>query len=209
MLAGDPLDDADRDALVLEDRALLDVELEIGLERRAGPCGRQDAVGREVRPLQDVAEGHAEGGPAVPDLVLVEKPHEGPAAQEIADEIPFLVRERGDLERPSRAGPSPRRIRRAASSAASDARRAVEHAAVGDRVDVRAGHDGLPGALEAAELVARAVLAVAEAGVLDLLPEPGPGFEVGRAERGPADPAVLVPADAAELLEVALSGGRC
>ena len=56
VLAGDPFDDADRNALVLEDRSLFDMELEIGLEVRPVLMGGQDAVRGEAGLLQDVAE---------------------------------------------------------------------------------------------------------------------------------------------------------
>ena len=51
-----------------------------------------------------------------------------------------------------------------------DADRAVEHPAVEDGVDVGAGHDGLSGAVEPAEDIARPVLAAGQAGLGDPAP---------------------------------------
>ena len=200
-LAGDGLDDADGNSLVVEDGALLDVELEIGVEVGPADVGREDPLDRESRPLEDLREKGAELGPLAPQGLSVEEPEEGPAAEEIADEVPFLVRERGDLEGLRRAGASLPDAPQAFEGR-QDAHRAVEHPAVEDRVDVRAGHDGLSGAVEPAEDIARPVLAAGQAGLGDPVLEPGPGFEVGPAERRPADPALGVAAEFRQSLDV-------
>ena len=65
----------DGNALVVEDGALLDVELEVGIEvRPAGLRGLEDAVDRESRPLEDLGAGGVRTGSCPsPDLLLVEE----------------------------------------------------------------------------------------------------------------------------------------
>ena len=59
-LAGDGLDDADGDALVVEDGPLLDVKLEIGVELGPAVVRRQDPLDRESRPFEDLRERPSE-----------------------------------------------------------------------------------------------------------------------------------------------------
>ena len=138
---GDPLhsfDDPDRHAFVLEDRPLLDVQLDVGVRRR-----RRGA--RERTGVADADELVAEAG-AVVGRRDIERLLEGhaPDVDEAAEHVrgetgALLVGEEGDADRP--ASRDAERLQRLDDFEPGEHTEvAVEPAARGDCVDVRSGH---------------------------------------------------------------------
>ena len=136
--AHDRLDDADGDAGLLQARALLDVELDVRRDRALRRARVGCPAGVEPRMRHGVHEPGAVGGRHLVDIAL-EQAAKGPRAEEAAVAT-FLV-----APRRHRQGLRVQRVRLAdylkALEARQNAERAVEHAALGDGVDVRAGED--------------------------------------------------------------------
>ena len=134
----DALDDTDGQSRLFEDRALLDVELEVGAERSGGA-----GLGAEVAdPLELVDETDPV---PVPRLVGVLQGdlarQDGRAEHRRLEAGALLVREDRDLDRVASRNTSvvqrPHRLDRA-----DHAERSVEAAAGRHRVDMRPHHDG-------------------------------------------------------------------
>jgi hypothetical protein len=139
LLPGDALDAgdrADRDALFLQDRALLDVDLDVGVGGGAG----DRRVARPADPLQLVAQDGAVDGDDVQRVLQGHAAHVDQAAQHVGGETAaLLVGEEGDGDRAPRADT---RVIEGADhlQPGEDAQGAVVAAAGADRVDVAAGH---------------------------------------------------------------------
>ena len=180
--ADDRLDHADRNAGLLEARALLDVELDVRRDRalrraRLGrPAGVEPRARHGVDEPRTVRRGH------LVDIAL-EQAAKRPGAEETSVAT-FLVAPRRYRQRPRVW-----RVRLAdhlqALEARENAERAVEHAALGDGVDVRAGEDRRsfrrqgPRA-EGAEGVARRIDPRREPGGAHLAEQPRARLLVGR-----------------------------
>src|SRR6266446_590155 len=158
--ADDRVHDADRDPGLLEPRPLLDVELDVRRDRAGGGLGLGDPARVEAGPRHRVDEPLAVDGCHRLDPREVEPTAEGARAEE-APVAAFLVAPRCDGERAAVRGVGlTDRLERLEPR--QDAERAVEDAALGHRVDVRAReHRGGVGPeraeSEGAEDVARAV----------------------------------------------------
>src|SRR5437667_75383 len=158
--AGDRVHDADRDPGFLEPRALLDVELDVRRDRAGRGLGLGDPARVEAGPRHRVDEPLAVDGCHRLDPREVEPTAEGARAEE-APVAAFLVAPRCDGERAAVRGVGlADRLERLEPR--QDAERAVEDAALGHRVDVRAReHRGSVGPeraeSESAEDVARSV----------------------------------------------------
>ena len=137
----DRLDDADRDAGLLEPRALLDVQLDVrrhGPARRLRPSGAARAS--NPAPRHRVDQPLAVDGRHLGDPRGVEQPAERPRAEQ-ASVAALLV---DSTPRPPGAAPCASAVlgdRLQALEPGEHAERAVEDAALGNRVDVRAGED--------------------------------------------------------------------
>src|SRR3989454_5664234 len=158
--ADDRVHDADRDPGLLEPRPLLDVELDVRCDGAGGGLGLGDPARVEAGPRHRVDEPLAVDGRHRLDPREVELTAEGARAEE-APVAAFLVAPRRDGERAAVRGVGlTDRLERLEPR--QDAERAVEDAALGHRVDVRAReHRGSVGPeraeSEGAEDVARAV----------------------------------------------------
>src|SRR5713101_4860147 len=175
----DALDDSDRDLRGLEMRALLDVQLDVGRERLRVAARLGRVVGVEAGPRHGVHQPLAVRGPEARDLLDVELASECPRPEETRV-APLLVAPGGDHERQARA-PAGLVDGLEALEAGEDSQRAVERAAVGHRVDVRARDDRRPAVAETPESIARLVDPGAETRLLHSPQQPGAGLLVGRA----------------------------
>ena len=136
-------DDAHREAVAFEHRALLDVQLEIGDGGFQAGARRGRRVEVDPMRVQRVDQCDAVAVGDVADGARVERPgREAGAEQRAAEARPLLV---GPVDEGDRDGR--RRAARGEGAqdlqAAQDAERAVEPAPVRDGVDVAAEHDGV------------------------------------------------------------------
>ena len=174
--ADDRVHHADRNGRLLEPRPLLDVELHVCGDRAAGRHRFARTARVEARTRHCVDQPFAVGGRHRLDPRRVEPPAERARAEE-APVAAFFVAPRRDGERTAVRGLRlADRLERLEPR--QHAERAVEDAALGYRVDVRAREDG-PAVRgervdpEGAEDVARAVHPRLEAGGTHLAREPG------------------------------------
>src|SRR3989454_836325 len=137
--AGDGRDDAEPRPVILENRALLDVQLDEDVD--VATHGTRRSGGVEADRTHRVGERDAVGVADAFGFVRLEAIGDGARAPEVGVETAALFLADGDTledpRRPAEAVPETRDR----FDPRDDAERAVERAAAADRVDVRSGHD--------------------------------------------------------------------